>query len=43
MWVTESGMDTFPKEMQPPNARFPMWVIEFGMVKFAIELQFSNA
>ena len=35
MWVTESGMVKFTKELQPVNALFPMLVTELGMVKFA--------
>ena len=33
MWVTESGMVTFAKELQDWKAQTPMWVTESGMVK----------
>ena len=39
MWVTESGMVKFAKELQRAMASFPMWATESGMVKFAKELQ----
>ena len=39
MWVTESGMAKFTKELQPRKAQSPMWVTESGMAKFTKELQ----
>ena len=43
MWVTESGMVKFSKELQPLQAPSAMWVTEFGMVKLAKELQKAKA
>ena len=39
MWVTDSGMVKFTKELQPQNAPLPMRVTEFGIVTFPKELQ----
>ena len=43
MWVTESGMVKFTKELQSAKANAPMWVTEFGMVKLAKALQPAKA
>lgn len=38
--ITESGMVTLCKEVQPSKAYGAMWVTESGMVRFIKELQF---
>ena len=39
MWVTESGMVKFAKELHSLKEHRSIWVTEFGMVKLTNELQ----
>ena len=43
MLVTELGMVTLVRPLQPENARYPMLVTELGMVTLVRPLQPQNA